>query len=315
MASDVWVGIDVSKAKVDVALHGRVQSVAAYVRDEDGLGELAAQLCAVQPRLVLLEATGGYERVVLRALHDAGLPVSMTLPVRARCFARSMGRHAKTDAIDAGVLARMACALEGELSRWQPRTATEQRLRALVQRRDQLLEMLDMERKRRYSASDFFIAASIDAHISLLKEQRIEVDGQIEAVIAADASLAERASVMTAVNGVGPVTAAVLLSEMPELGTLGRNEVAALAGVAPLSRDSGKKTGHRSIHGGRRRARKALYMAALVASRHNTHLSRQHARLVERGKPAKVALVAVMRKLLIHLNSLVRDLVQEQQQA
>ncbi len=305
MATDVFVGIDIAKDKVDVFCRGtRIEGT--WERTTRALGRLATKLAKAGASRVVVEASGGYEQDVLLALAEAGVTVYLVQPGRARHFARSLGQYAKTDTIDAKVLALMAEVAVEQTHPWRPPTKALSALRALVHRRDQLLAHIHSEQLRLRAASAL-IKPSIERVLELLYEERDAIGEQIELLVSSSDELEGKVDAMTSVCGVGVVTAASLLSEVPELGTLGRRQVAALVGVAPLARESGKWSGQRFIHGGRARARKALYMAAIVGMRRNAELKPFYERLVAAGKPKKVAIVAVMRKLLIHLNSLVRD--------
>ncbi|MCB9794579.1 MAG: transposase [Alphaproteobacteria bacterium] len=298
------MGIDVSKAKVDYATSdGSVNGVA--LRTPDGLLELVRALEQLDVHRVVLEASGGYERLVLEVMHAAGLPVLLIQPMRARHFARALGKRAKTDAIDALVLARMAALALDDHPLWSPPSEAQGALRALVDRRRQLLTLIDMETKHKRGAHDV-VSTGISETLFFLKGQLSDVDGQIAELLAANDVLGAQAVELTEVKGVGQVAACTLLVHVPELGTLNRRQIAALLGVAPMNRDSGTKTGRRYIHGGRAQARKVLYMATLTAVRHEPHLKEVYLRLLQRGKPKKLALVACMRQLIIHLNSRMR---------
>ncbi|MCB9744064.1 MAG: transposase [Alphaproteobacteria bacterium] len=304
MASSVGVGIDVSKAKVDYATSdGALSGIA--LRTPEGLLELVRELQQIDVHRVVLEASGGYERLVLEVLHAADLPVVLIQPMRARHFARAVGKRAKTDAIDALVLARMALLVVDEQPLWRPPTDEQALLRALVDRRRQLLTLIDMETKRKRGAHDV-VLVGITETLSFLKDKLSEVDRQISELLSQDEKLGDQAATLAEVKGVGPVTACTLLVHLPELGTLNRRQIAALVGVAPMNRDSGTKSGRRFIHGGRAQARKVLYMAALTAVRWNPELKEVYLRLLQRGKPKKLALVACMRRLVVHLNSRMR---------
>jgi len=306
MASAVGIGIDVSKDKVDVAgSDGELVRVVA--RTADALSDLAAELSQRAVHRVVLEASGGYERLVLDVLHAAGLPVVLVEPRRARALAKGLGRRAKTDAIDAGVLAWMArYAVESD-ALWQPRTEAKECLRGLVLRRRQLVDTIDAEVKRHRASRTSLTRDSHERTLAFLRQEKREVEKCIDATVAELDELRGAVQTLEAVRGVGRVTATTLLATVPELGTLPRGNLAALVGVAPYNRDSGKSSGPRYIHGGRAFARKVLYMAAVAAIRHHSGPLRQlYTRLREHGKPAKVAIVACMRKLLTHLNSLMR---------
>lgn len=306
MATRVFIGIDVSKDKIDVSCRGGVQIAPVWKRTKEALAELVRTLRALGDCRVVLEASGGYERAVLDALWTAGVEAFMVQPDRARHFAKSLGRYAKTDSIDAGVLAHMAeVAVEREQP-WRPREDDVEQLRQLVHRRDHLVAHIDAETKRLRAANMTAVRQSIERVLEVLREERTAFEDRIQKLGERSERLAPKLEALTSVSGVGLITAAVLIAEVPELGTLGRNQVAALVGVAPMTRESGKWSGHRFTIGGRTRARCALYMAALAAIRWNDHLRAFYARLVARGKLKKVALVAVMRKMLIHLNSNLR---------
>ena len=307
MAS-VGVGIDVSKDWLDVAT--TTEGPAWRVRNNNaGLDKLLGQLVDLDVHRVVLEASGGYEALALHALHAAGQRVVLVQPMRARHFARALNRKAKTDAIDAQVLAHMAKLAVDETPLWEPVEEVIADLRALVERRQQLLALRDGEKKRLRFARDI-VRADIEASVALLKSQIAGLEDRIDALVASSPRVTAEVEVLESVRGVGRVTATTLRVLVPELGTLTRREVAALVGVAPINRDSGTKSGRRYIQGGRRAARRCLYMAALAAGRWNEFIRAQYKRLVERGKKPKVAIVANMRKLLIHLNSRMRSHLQ-----
>jgi transposase len=306
MATKVFVGIDISKDKVDVACRGASGIAPVWERAESALEQLSRELVSVGTCRVVLEASGGYERAVLDALQAAGVEVFMVQPARARHFARSLGRYAKTDAIDASVLAHMAEVAVEDDQPWRPREDDVERLRELVHRRDHLVTHIDAETKRLRAADQAVVRRSIERVLAVLSDERTALEERIQELGERSELLAPKIEALTSVAGVGLLTAAVLIAEVPELGTLPRNQIAALVGVAPMTRESGKWSGHRFITGGRTRARCALYMAALAAIRWNDHLRAFYARLVARGKLKKVALVAVMRKLLVHLNATLR---------
>jgi transposase len=298
------IGIDVSKDWLDVA----ATSVATAWRVSNsaaGLDDLVAQLGEVDVHRVVLEASGGYETFALERLHAAGFAVVLIQPMRARHFARALGQYAKTDAIDAAVLARMALLAVDEAPLWEPMAEQLADLKALVDRRQHLLVLRDGEKKRlRFARA--ILRGELERSVVALTAQVAELERRIDTLVAANRRLTEDVAVLESVRGVGRLSAATLRVVVPELGTLTRQEVAALVGVAPMNRDSGGKIGRRYIRGGRDVARHALYMAALAATRWNTVIQARSAHLVATGKKPKVALVACMRKLLIHLNSLMR---------
>lgn len=307
MASAVFIGVDVSKAKVDVAAH-KADFERCVPRTVDGLARLAHALKELNVERVVLEASGGYEQLVLQVLHAEGLPVVLVEAGRARHFAKSMGRYAKSDSIDARVLAKMAEFTVDDVPLWQPRTEEEQALRDLVRRRRQLVVMTDAERKRLAAATNASCQRSSRRLLEVQASEVKRVEREIRELVKRSDALRVQVDELTAVVGVGLVTAVTLVAELPELGSLTRREAASLAGVAPMNRDSGEWSGERYIRGGRADVRRALYMAALVGIQRNPHLSEKYRALVERGKPKKVALVAVMRKLLVHLNARMRRL-------
>lgn len=297
-----WVGIDVSKCHLDLAIHqqGKPQRLA---NDLEGIAALVAQLAVRTPALVVLEATGGYEAACALAVQDAGLPVLVINPRQARDFAKSQGILAKTDRVDARVLAQFAAT-----TTLRPRplpTGPLRDLAALVTRRRQVQEQRSAERNRLTFAAGL-VATSLTAAIAEYTRQLTQLNAAIGRLIQTTPSLCAQAARLRTVPGVGPVVAATLLGELPELGQLDRRPIAALAGVAPLARDSGQLRGRRHVWGGRASVRGALSMAALVASRHNPVIRCFSQRLLAAGKPKKLALVACMRKLLVILNALVK---------
>lgn len=302
-AGAATVGIDVSKAALDVAVQptGRGWRTA---NTEAGIVALVSDLAAVAPTMVVLEATGGYERAAAAALRAAGLPTTVINPRKARAFAVASGQAAKTDRIDARLLAEYGAAMHPE-PQPAPDPATEQ-LAALVGRRRQLVAMRVAEGNR-LAGLPAAVQDDVRAHQTWLRERTAKLDGQIRAAVAMDRTLAARAALLQTVPGVGATTAATLVAELPELGTRTGKQLAALVGVAPLARDSGRHQGPRRIGGGRRAVRTSLYLAALSACRFNPVLRAVYQRLRAAGKPAKVALVAVMRKLLVILNALLRS--------
>ena len=297
-----WVGVDVAKGWLDAARGGEV--LGRWDNDAAGTAALAARLAGEAPAGVVLEPTGGHERALADALAAAGVPVVLADPVRVRAFARASGRRATADALDARALAAYGEALAPE-PRPRP-TATERELTALQARRRQLREMAAAQRNRRPSLPER-LRPGLDAHLAWLDGQARELEREIEQAVRDDPATAARAALLRSVPGVGPVVAATLLGQLPELGRLGRRQVAALVGVAPLNRDSGTRSGPRRIGGGRGTVRAALYMATLSAVRDPRFLRAHHLQLRARGKPPKVALVACLRKLLVVLNAVLRD--------
>lgn len=302
MATPCCVGIDVSKHQLDVAVRpsGECWSVP---HDEPGLSTLVTRLQALAPTLIVLEATGGLEVTVASALAAAQLPTAVVNPRQVRDFGRSTGQLAKTDRLDAQVLAHFA-----EAVRPTPRPvpdAQAQELSALLLRRRQLLEMLIAE-KNRLSLAPQRIRFQIQVHIEWLHQQLTDLDRDLGQLVRSSPVWREKDDLLRSVPGVGPVLATTLLANLPELGTLNRKQIAALVGVAPFNRDSGTLRGHRTVWGGRAQVRAILYMSTLVAVRHNPALKTFYARRRAAGKPPKVSLTACMRKLLTILNAMLK---------
>ena len=302
MSSQVFVGIDVAKAQLDIALRPTRERW-AVPNDDTGIAALVAQLQAVQPTLIVLEATGGYQRAVVAALAAAGLPLAVVNPRQARDFAKATGQLAKTDALDARALAHFAEAVR-PLPRPLP-DAQAAELRALLVRRRQLIAMRTAEHNRLGSASRR-LQADIQAHITWLNERLAALDDDLDTTLRASPVWREHEALLRSVPGIGSVCTRTLLLELPELGALSRQRLAALVGVAPFNRDSGTLRGSRTVWGGRAHVRATLYMSALVAVRYNPVLKAFYERLRTAGKAAKVALTACMRKLLTILNAMVK---------
>ena len=298
----VFVGIDVSKAQLDVAVRpsGPACSIA---HTESGLATLVEQVRALQPSAIVLEATGDLEVPLASALAAAGLPVHVVNPRQVRGFARATGRLAKTDALDAGILAQFAEALR-PTPRGLPDEAT-QALSAVLTRRRQLLEMLTAE-KNRLSRARASLRKGIEAHIDWLTRELRRVDADLDSAIRHSPVWRVQDDLLQSIPGVGPGLSRTVLAELPELGTLSRKQLAALVGVAPHNRESGTWRGQRTIWGGRAVVRTALYMAALAATKWNPVIRAFYHQLLARGKAKKVALVACMHKLLIILNAMVK---------
>jgi transposase len=297
------VGIDVSKQELVVALDPTGEQWTSGV-DPAALDRLVTRLQALAPQLIVVEATGGYERPLAAACAAAALPVAVVNPRQVRAFAQALGRTAKTDAIDAVVLAQFGARVQ-PAPRPVP-SADTQALAALVARRRQLLEMLGAERNRLALTPRGPVARDLRDHIRWLERRLRHVDTDLTAAIQRSPIWRVHDDLLQSVPGIGPTVARTLLAELPELGLLNRRAIAALVGVAPFNRDSGQWRGYRTIWGGRASVRAALYMAALVATRHNPVLARFYQRLRAAGKPAKVALVAVMRRLLTIVNAMIQ---------
>ncbi len=298
------IGIDVSKAELAIAVSPSGDRWTSPTTPA-ALDHLVTRLSALGPALVVLEATGGYETPIAAACAGAGLPVAVVNPRQVRAFAQALGRTAKTDAIDATVLALFGARVQ-PAARAMPDAAT-QALAALVARRRQLLDMLGAEQRRLLQATTTPVRRDLRTHIRWLERRLADVDDDLTGAIQASAVWRVQDDLLQSVPGIGPTTARTLLAELPELGQLDRRRIAALVGVAPFNRDSGQWRGRRTIWGGRASVRRTLYMAALVASRHNPLLRAFYQRLRHAGKAPKVALVAVMRKLLTIVNAMLRD--------
>ena len=298
----VFVGIDVAKATLDVAVRPLGEQW-RVTNTEAEIGGLVARLNALHPQVIVLEATGGYEHAVVAALAAAQCPVVVANPRQVRDFAKSTGQLAKTDAIDADILAFFA-----ERIQPTPRplpNAAAQALDALLTRRRQLVQMLTAE-KNRLGQARSPIRRSLREHIRWLERQLDRVDRELDTTIQASPVWRAKDNLLQSTPGVGPVLSRTLLGELPELGALSHKEITALVGVAPFARDSGTLRGKRIVWGGRAPVRAVLYMGALVAARHNPVIRTFYLRLLQRGKPKKVALTACMRKLLTILNAMVR---------
>ena len=302
--TEVFVGIDVSKDWLDVAeLPPGKESRVAYKRKH--LKKLIEEMARLHPSRIILEATGGYEVEIAAALSDAGLPVCVINPRQSRDFAKATGELAKTDRVDARVLAEFGRALRPSV---RPLASADARqLREILDRRGQILEMLLAEKNRLQRTESKTVITSLQSHIRYLNRQLEKVEAALSNLIKASPAWQEDIDLLTSVPGVGQLTAANLTIMLPEIGSLGRKQIAKLVGVAPLSRDSGRSRGSRSIWGGRAQVRRTLYMSTLVATRYNPVISVLYTRLIERGKPKKVAIVACMRKLLIICNAMLRD--------
>ena len=300
-----FVGIDVGKDELVIALapSGEQWSTPNVA---SALAVLGERLTAVRPALIVLEATGGYETAAVATLGAAGLPVIVVNPRQVRDFARATGRLAKTDRVDAQVLALFAERIRPAV-RPLPDEVTQD-LQALVLRRRQLIDMLTAE-KNRLGLARKPIRQSLKAHIAYLERELHSADADLRDAVAGSPLWRATDDLLQSVPGIGPTVALTLLAELPELGLLSRREIAALVGVAPVARDSGKERGRRAIAGGRASVRKALFMATLVASRHNALIRAYYQRLLAVGKPKKLALVACMRKLLVILNAMLRQQV------
>ena len=303
MADRVTVGIDVSKDRLDAAARpgGRFR----VANDPAGIADLVARLRGLGPSLVVLEATGGYEAEALAALLAAGLPAAVVNPRRVRQFAAGIGQHAKTDPIDAAVLAHFAAVVAPPPS--PPSDPDRAELAALLDRRRQLLGMRVAEGNRLRPGLPGPVRAGIGSHVAWLDDQVAELDRAVAAAVRRSPAWRERDRLLRSIPGVGPVVSRTLLADLPELGSHPPGRLAALAGVAPFAADSGRRRGERHIRGGRREVRRALDMAALAVARVPGPLRDFARRLKARGKPSKVVLIAVARRLLVIANAVVRD--------
>ena len=303
MATSSYVGIDVSKARLDVAVLGEERGW--QVRNtQEGITGLVEKMQDLQPELIVVEATGGYQRAVVEALFHAGLPVAVVNPARVRQFARACGLLAKTDKLDAQVLAVFGQRVQPRL--YEGKSEAEKQLAALLVRRKQVEEMLKAEQNRLRTISPT-LRASVERIIAILKEEKKRLDEQIRELMKEQKAWQEQTEILSSAPGVGMVTTATLLAELPELGKMDRKRIAALVGVAPMNYDSGKKRGYRKTKGGRTNVRSVLYMSTLVATRYNPVIQAQYQQLLKRGKEKKVALTACMRKFLTILNAMMRD--------
>jgi transposase len=300
----MFIGADVSKHRLDI--HGTARPL-SLSNDARGVKQLIKSLNKSSPQLIVLEATGGYERRLLQGLLDADLPVARVNPLRVRRFAQSRGILAKTDAIDAAVLADFARCNADQLRPMQPISDTARMLQELTARRRQLIEQANANKSQAEHATLPGTRDSIARTIKHLCEEIKTIETQIQALIDADAQLKAKQQKLLTVPGIGLRVSRIFVSELPELGVLGRGPIASLVGVAPFNDDSGNHQGTRHIRGGRATVRAALYMATLVATRHDPVIKAYYQHLKAAGKPKKVALVACMRKRLSYLTSLLRE--------
>lgn len=298
-----YVGIDVSKSTLDVAIINN-QSLLKFSNNEDGFKDLAKVLPSKKHTLIILEATGGYEKIVANYLRRKKFNVAVVNAKRVRDFAKASGKLAKTDGIDARVIMMFGKAFDPTP---QPLISEEEdQLQQYINRRNQIVRMITMEKQHSEHASDS-IKKSINKHIDFLQKQLAIVESTLKEVFNQDAILKDKLERLDEIKGVGEITAMNILTHLPELGRLNHKEVSALAGVAPFNKDSGQSIGKRQIWGGRAPVRAALYMAVLTARKFNPALKRFYDRLIAKGKPKKVAMVACMRKLIITMNAMLRD--------
>ena len=298
-----FAGIDVSKDWLDVAVLGE-KGTKQFANTKKGIAQLAKWMRTLTLKLIVAEATGGYEQDLVLALFAAGLPVALVSPQRVRQYAKARGLLAKTDKLDAHLLANFGKHIQPRL--FVAKSEERKRLSALVERRKQLNTMLQAE-KNRLRTTSMEMKSSMKRVIVCLKAELKEVDEKIRQFMKAHEEMGEQEQLLRTVRSIGPVTAVTLLADLPELGQLDRKQIAALVGVAPMNHDSGKKRGYRKTKGGRPDVRRALYMATLTGIRYNPVLQPQYEQLVKRGKEKKVAITACMRKLLTILNAMMRD--------
>jgi transposase len=298
----IYAGLDIAKLNLQLHLAGRVHDLPNTTAGHRRLVKLLTPYSSVH---VVCEATGGYERDVVAALHQPNVPVSVLNPARVRHFARAQGQRAKTDHIDAALLSSYGQALQPKPT--APRTEVEQQLTELVRRRVQLLDCVVAQRQQAERLTLPTLRRQAQSLVRRLERDLEQIEDQLKELRKHAPALDERVQKLEAITGVGTITALGVLAELPELGTLNRRQVAALAGLAPHPRESGQWHGRRTIGGGRAEVRRALYMAALVAARSNHHLKEFYLRLRAAGKPAKVALTAVMRKLIVLMNHILKN--------
>jgi transposase len=303
LQSSVFIGVDVSKDRLDVAVAPSGESM-GFANSEDGIALLADFIKPHNPALVLFEATGGWEMNAVRHLAAKRLPLVVINPRQVRDFAKATGQLAKTDAIDARILARFAEAVKPEVRSLKPLEL--QKLEALNNRRRQIVEMITAEQNRRVSAPEW-IRPDIEELIAILKKRLAAIDRDLNKLIRKSPLWREKDKILQSFPGVGPVTASTMIAALPELGTLNRRQIAALVGVAPLNCDSGTHKGKRKIWGGRGDIRSVLYMCAMTAARCNPVIRELYQRLLRAGKPNKVARTACMRKVLVILNAMMRS--------
>ncbi len=302
-SSRKFVGIDVAKDKLDIAVLGE-KKASQVGNDEAGITKLIKKMKTLKPALIVVEATGGYQRAVVLGLYEAGLPVAVVNPVRVRQYARASGLLAKTDKLDAFNLAEFGRQMKPR--KFEAKSESERHVSALLVRRRQLEEMLKAEKSRLRTVSGE-MRGSVERMIEMLKEEIKRLEKELDRFMKENSDWREQEEILTSAKGVGRITATTLLAELPELGKLDRKKIAALVGLAPMNFDSGKKRGYRKTKGGRMEVRNVLYMSTLVATRYNPLIKAQYQELQRRRKVKKVALTACMRKFLTILNAMKRD--------
>jgi transposase len=303
IVSEIYIGIDVSKDRLDVAVLGE-KPILQFANTKKGITKLVQHMQQLKSKLIVVEATGGYEEALVLALFARSLPVALVSPQRVRQYAKAKGLLAKTDKLDAQVLAEYGKTMQPRL--FVGKSEERRKLAALVGRRKQLNDILQAE-KNRLRTSPVEVKNSLKRVIACLKAEMKEAEEEIHQFMKVYAELRDQEKLLRSAKSIGPVTAATLLADLPELGTLDRKQIAALVGVAPMNRDSGKKHGYRKTQGGRPDVRRALYMSTLTGIRYNPILKPQYEQLLKRGKEKKVAITACMRKMLTTLNAMLRD--------
>jgi transposase len=299
----IYAGIDVSKTTLDVAISNQGE-IRSFTNQESGIKQIVTYLKKQKLTLTVMESTGGLEKLLAASLVEASIPVVVVNPRQVRDFAKAKGKLAKTDSIDARILVEFGTDIHPEIRLLSDKQTDA--IKAILVRRQQLMDMITMENNRLWQA-DIKVLPSIQDHLNWLKQELKNMDEDLNDKIQKSHIWRDKDNLLQSVPGVGPVLSITLLGALPELGTLNRKQIAALAGVAPFNRDSGKYRGKRTTKGGRTRVRPALYMATLVATRFNPVIKAQYMHLIEMGKVKKVALVACMRKLLTILNAMIRD--------
>lgn len=299
------IGVDVSKATLDFAFADGEKSLSIKNAEQEIVSELIGRIDDPRTTIVVMEATGGYEELLVTLLHRHGIALAVVNPRRVRDFAAGIGRDAKTDPIDAGVIA-----FYGQVVKPQPQAAKsedQKKLQALVERRRQLLDLINQENNRLQQTTDQEIRGYIQKSLETLKRQVKTIDERLAKCVRTDTENGRKIQIMESVKGLGPVSVSTFVAELPELGTLNRGQIAKLVGVAPMNNDSGQKSGRRRTFGGRSYVRRVLYMATLVATRFNPRIKAFYQHLLSEGKAKKVALTAAMRKLLTILNTLIKN--------
>jgi transposase len=302
-SSGKFVGIDVAKDKLDIGLLGE-KKASQVTNNEKGIAKLVKKMQTLKPVLIVVEATGGYQRAVALGLYEAGLPVAVVNPSRVRQYARASGLLAKTDKLDAFNLAEFGKQMKPR--KFEAKSEAGRYVSALLVRRRQLEEMLKAE-KSRLRTVPAAMRSSVERIIEVLKEEIKQLEKELDQFMKENEGWQAQEQILTSAKGVGRITATTLLAELPELGKLDRKKIAALVGLAPMNADSGKKRGYRKTKGGRMEVRNVLYMSTLVATRYNPLIQKQYQELLKRGKVKKVALTACMRKFLTILNAMMRD--------